>query len=153
MLLASALDRKLPEVNESARSLVPISKAHVAFQIKPELPTQPAGHPCLAFATPRAWLADGKRIAVERAPTQFGEVSFEIRSRLDGARRLEAIVSLPTDRPPRNVYLRLRTPAGWQLAGARADNDVALPFDGETIDLTGLHGVVHVTASYTRKRK
>ena len=46
----------------------------------------------LAFATPRAWLAPGKRIAVTGAPTRFGPVSYtlsasahEVRVQLDAA--------------------------------------------------------------------
>ena len=33
----------------------------------------------LAFATPRPWLASGKRIAVNAAPTSFGALTYEIR--------------------------------------------------------------------------
>ena len=33
----------------------------------------------LAFATPRPWLAAGKRIAVNAAPTSFGALTYEIR--------------------------------------------------------------------------
>src|SRR4029079_12043212 len=32
----------------------------------------------LAFATPRAWLKSGSKIRVDRAPTEFGEVSYVI---------------------------------------------------------------------------
>ena len=32
----------------------------------------------LARATPRAWLEQGKRIAVRNAPTDFGPVGYEI---------------------------------------------------------------------------
>ena len=37
----------------------------------------------LCFATPRRWLEDGQEIVVERAPTQFGDVSIPrpVRSR------------------------------------------------------------------------
>ena len=41
----------------------------------------PSGAPVgldLAFSTPRAWLADGKTISVQDAPTSFGPVSFSI---------------------------------------------------------------------------
>ena len=32
----------------------------------------------LAFATPRSWLADGKSIAVDGAPTSFGPLSYSV---------------------------------------------------------------------------
>ena len=35
----------------------------------------------LAFATPRPWLRAGRRIAVERAPTSFGPVSYSLEAR------------------------------------------------------------------------
>ena len=41
----------------------------------------PAGAPRgleLAFSTPRPWLADGKTIRVQDAPTSFGPVSYSI---------------------------------------------------------------------------
>ena len=41
----------------------------------------------LAFSTPRAWLAAGKRVAVTNAPTAFGPVSFAIETHARFARR------------------------------------------------------------------
>ena len=81
----------------------------------------------LAFATPRQWLGDGKKIRIDRAPTQFGEVSFEIRSVLSKG-VIEADVTLPP-RPPAKTLLRLRLPGRY---GTR------------TIDLTGRSGQVHL---------
>ena len=37
----------------------------------------------LAYSTPRAWLAPGKRIVVSGAPTSFGPISFTIDSAAD----------------------------------------------------------------------
>src|SRR5439155_21923327 len=37
----------------------------------------------LLFATPRSWLADGKKIRVLRAPTAFGPVSVAVSSELE----------------------------------------------------------------------
>ncbi len=50
----------------------------------------------LCFATPRRWLEDGKEIVVERAPTQFGNVSFHVKSDLKHDR-----VTAEIDMPPR----------------------------------------------------
>src|SRR5205814_6953195 len=38
----------------------------------------------LCDAIPPRWLADGQKLAVEKAPSAFGEVSFSIESRLGG---------------------------------------------------------------------
>jgi hypothetical protein len=60
-------------------------------------------------AIPRAWLADGKRVEVERAPTYFGPVHFQIESAADQG-RLMARVELLSDRRPGTLLVRLRHP-------------------------------------------
>ena len=85
----------------------------------------------LAFASPRAWLADGKRIQVVRAPTSFGPVSYVIRRRGDVVR---VVVEPP---PAPSLRLRLRLPsnrridgiaiAGHQLAFDRSSGTIHLP--------------------------
>ena len=65
----------------------------------------------LARGTPRAWLADGKQIKVERAATWFGDVSYSIQSNLaQGV--IRACASLPARNPAREVWLRIRHPDG-----------------------------------------
>jgi hypothetical protein len=102
----------------------------------------------LAFATPRQWLQDGKRIRIERAPTRFGEVGFTIRSMINRG-RVDADISLPDSSPP-DVRLRLRVPNGWHIARAEANgNPVAVT--GETIDLSSPHvRTIHVVATIAR---
>ena len=60
-------------------------------------------------AIPRAWLVDGKRIAIENAPTYFGAVDVNIDS---AAARgsLSAKVEFRDDRRPRTLLVRLRHP-------------------------------------------
>ena len=83
----------------------------------------------LCFATPRRWLEDGKQIVVERAPTQFGDVSFRIKSDLKH-NRVTAEIDLPP-RAPKRTLLRLRLPSGMKIASAN------MPTAGpETLDLT-----------------
>jgi hypothetical protein len=93
----------------------------------------------LAFATPRRWLDDGKQIVVERAPTQFGDVSFRMKSDVKNNR-----VSAEVDLPPRatsKTLLRIRLPAGKQIASAN------FPKVGqETLDLSGKTGHLSVVA-------
>jgi hypothetical protein len=102
----------------------------------------------LLFATPRKWLADGSEIRVERAPTQFGEVSIYVRSSLkDGA--VTADLKLP-ERTPSRTLLRLRLPEGWRVSSAEA-NGVKLEIDnGETINLAPVRGDVKLRATVTR---
>lgn len=64
----------------------------------------------LAQGTPRGWLADGKRIAVEKSPTYFGPVGFTIASAVAKG-EIRAAVEPPTRKPCR-IVLRLRHPEG-----------------------------------------
>jgi hypothetical protein len=98
----------------------------------------------LAYATPRAWLADGKAIKVENAPTQFGAVSYTITSKLnDGT--IIADVSLPP-RPATKTQIRFRLPQNQKLASATAGGKSLDVSSGVTIDLTGLSGKVTIEA-------
>ena len=87
----------------------------------------------LCFATPRRWLEDGKEIVVERAPTQFGNVSFRIKSDLKH-NRVTAEIDLPP-RAPKHTLLRLRLPEGQKISSANMPIAAA-----ETLDLSGQEG-------------
>ncbi|HSJ94335.1 MAG TPA: hypothetical protein VK896_09910, partial [Gaiellaceae bacterium] len=93
----------------------------------------------LAFSTPRAWLAAGKRIAVSDLPTSFGPISYSIEA---GERTLHIRVVVPSRTPPARLRLRLRLPPGERLGVVTP----ARPVDRrtQTIDLSGLRGTVVV---------
>ena len=57
----------------------------------------------LARGTPRAWLADGKKIIVERAPTDYGTISFTLESKVR-----EGIISAHIEAPQRGSYQAIR---------------------------------------------
>jgi hypothetical protein len=98
----------------------------------------------LAFSTPRGWLEDGKTIAVDRAPTPFGAVSYSIVSRL-ASRRIDVTATLPASASLRELKLRLRLPAGSAITAARETvSGRTVPFSGETLDLAGFTGAVTV---------
>ncbi|HVT29188.1 MAG TPA: hypothetical protein VHE81_14325 [Lacipirellulaceae bacterium] len=93
----------------------------------------------LCFATPRRWLEDGKEIVVERAPTQFGQVSFRIRSDFKH-NRVTAEIDMPT-RAAQHALLRLRLPQGKKIASCN------VPAVGqETFDISGRRGHCRVVA-------
>lgn len=106
----------------------------------------------LAFATPRPWLRPGRRIAVRRAPTSFGSVSYALEARPDS---VLATVDLPA-RPPKSVRLRLRLPRGQRLEWVSVNGVRVEPppgeRPGETVDLSGLAGRVEVMARYGSRR-
>ncbi len=60
---------------------------------------------------PRAWLADGRTIRLERVASYFGPLSLEVVSRA-GARTLEAAYRFAEDRRPAVLRLRLPHPDG-----------------------------------------
>jgi hypothetical protein len=98
----------------------------------------------LAFATPRAWLAPGKRIEVRRLPTSFGVLSYTLESE---ERRIRASLELPA-RTPGSLRLRLRLPDGKRIASVAIAGKPSPRFDRGTgtIDLSGQTGAVELVA-------
>ena len=103
----------------------------------------------LARATPRAWLEQGKRIAVRNAPTHFGLVSYEMASDVAHG-RLVATVNLPSRNPPREVVLVLRHPASAAIADVRVNGKDWTDFDAARgwVRLHGLSGQAQVEVSW-----
>src|SRR6266545_3125926 len=66
----------------------------------------------LAFATPRAWLRPGRKIAVSDAPTSFGTVSYSLSA---AAGSVHASLDVPSAGALRTLKLRLRLPRGRHL--------------------------------------
>ncbi|MFL5961320.1 MAG: hypothetical protein ACJ757_00305 [Gaiellaceae bacterium] len=98
----------------------------------------------LAFATPRAWLADGKDISVTDAPTSFGTVSYSL-SRRGGSVDIHLV--LPAHAHAR---LRIRLPAGERVSGVSLGSR-RLPFaSAATVDLSALHGALTLHAAVRR---
>jgi hypothetical protein len=98
----------------------------------------------LAYSAPRPWLEPGKSIDVEREPTSFGPLSYEIDA-LDG--EVLASVDVPSRNPPRTLSLRLRLPAGEKLVSVQVD-EKPVRFDARTgtIDLSGRRGSIAIDA-------
>jgi len=103
----------------------------------------------LARGTPRAWLAQGRRIALRSAPTYFGPVDYEIVSDVDNS-SITATVRLPSRRAPTEVRLRLRHPTAARMRSVTVDGKAWRDFDvtQEFVRLAGLQGTVHVVARY-----
>ncbi|HEY2778319.1 MAG TPA: hypothetical protein VGI77_10475 [Gaiellaceae bacterium] len=84
----------------------------------------------LAFATPRAWLADGATIEVKRIRTSFGPLSFSLQRT---AKTIRIDVSNP--KAPEPARLRLRLPAAQHLLSVRLGTR-RLRIDGRTSTVT-----------------
>lgn len=102
----------------------------------------------LLFATPRAWMGDGKEIRVSHAPTAFGEVSLTAKSQLKEG-RVVVDVELPKGGADKKL-VRLRLPDGYHVTSAEAAGKMLPVEKGETIDISTLRGKVTVTAKVAR---
>jgi hypothetical protein len=103
----------------------------------------------LAHSIPRAWLADGKRVAVRGLPTPFGPLSYAIDSRI-GAGYLDVELSVPNRRRIGELRLRVRVPRSKRVRLARIGRTTLAP-DGDTFDLTGRTGRLEMRV-YVRDR-
>ena len=103
----------------------------------------------LARATPRAWLEQGKRIAVRDAPTHFGAVDYEIVSDVEHG-RISATIEMPSRGGQAAVLLRLRHPTAAPIKSVKVNGRDWKQFDagGEVIRLEGIQGRVVVEAKY-----
>jgi len=103
----------------------------------------------LARATPRAWLEQGKRIVIKKAPTYFGDIAYEIASDVDHG-MITASIDFPSRRPINRVILRLRHPKSAPIKAVTVNGKKWAKFDAakETISLAGLKGRAEVVARY-----
>lgn len=103
----------------------------------------------VARGTPRAWLEQGKKIAVKHAPTHFGTLAYEIVSNVDHGGIL-ATVQLPSRNPPKSVLLRVRHPKEAPIRSVTVNGREWQQFDRdkETITLAGLTGTVRIATRY-----
>jgi hypothetical protein len=103
----------------------------------------------LAKATPRAWLEQGKTIAVTDAPTRFGNVGYELHSDIDHG-RISAVLHLPEGYRAA-TRLRLRVPGGKVLHAVTVNGTAWTDFspEQEVVNLpSGRQGKIAVEASY-----
>jgi len=87
----------------------------------------------LAGSCPRAWLAEGEEIRVERMPTHFGPVSYQL-APSRGGRRVRGSFRFEFHTKPRAIRLRLRHPEGASLRSA-AINGRPAQLEGEWVEV------------------
>jgi hypothetical protein len=88
-----------------------------------------------ASATPRAWLADGNRVALENGATYYGKTSLVIDAQTSSG--LITATITPPDRKPVPLRLRLRHPQGKPIQSITLNGKPYNPtgIDGEWISL------------------
>jgi hypothetical protein len=103
----------------------------------------------LARATPRAWMEQGKKIAIKDAPTYFGTAAYEIVSDVDNG-KINATVEMPSRKSQKEVVLRFRHPKSAPIKSVTVNGKPWTSYDKdkETITLKDLTGTVTVTAQY-----
>jgi len=74
------------------------------------------------------WLRDGQRVSVKNAPTRFGEVSYEIKSRADQG-YIEATINPSARQTPKLLVLRLRHPDGKPMRTVTVNGKAHHKFD------------------------
>ena len=92
----------------------------------------------LGFATPRAWLRPGRRIAVSGVPTRFGPVTYSLEA---SAHDVSVHVEIPKGKRARTIRLRLRLPPGERIVGLsahyrfnRATSTIEIPSRASSLD-------------------
>jgi len=83
-------------------------------------------------ATPRAWMAAGKRIAVNQAPTRFGPASFSIDS---GHGTAKVHLEPPTRDPVEAIKIRLRPPGDQRIRSVECTPPGKVEFNEDVIIL------------------
>jgi hypothetical protein len=104
----------------------------------------------LGFATPKRWLEDGKGYKVERAPTVFGPVSLNVKSKLAQG-EVVAEVQLPERNAPNKFLLRARVPDGWKVVSARTGDEKLVTDKQGTVDLSSHKGQLTIRFAVAKK--
>jgi hypothetical protein len=109
----------------------------IASQLIRRMLVQESGNELwLAWATPRAWLENGKRITVKNAATYFGPMSYEIISHT-GKDFIEATIDPPRRNPPPGMQIkfRLRHPTGKPIRSVTLNGNSVGNFGADTLTI------------------
>jgi hypothetical protein len=82
----------------------------------------------IAQATPRAWLRDGQKIELSRAPTYYGAISATIESRA-AAGEIRADVEMPRGNAPATLLIRFRHPDRQRMQSVTVNGQPWTDFD------------------------
>lgn len=76
-------------------------------------------------ALPRAWVAAGKPIGIEQAPTRWGRVDYRLETRDEN--RLAASIELPEKEQPKQLHVSFRHPVGKSLGTLIVNGEAIAP--------------------------
>ncbi len=104
----------------------------------------------LGQAIPRYWLSKGNKVGIERAPSHFGALSFELDADASGD-KIKAVVDPPERNSPKNIFVRLRHPKERQIKSVTVNGQPYEQFDAkkEWVILPGtVKGQQQIEVSY-----
>jgi hypothetical protein len=100
----------------------------------------------LGQGIPTAWLAAGKHVAVNNAPSEFGELSYRIDSHTDDSMHIS--LNPPSRRPPKEIRLCLRRPKDLSIASVKTTPIVPLEFSGQTVVFSNLKTPIDIEVAF-----
>lgn len=95
------------------------------------------------------WMKDGMKVAITKAPTTFGKVSYRIDSHVaDGY--IDATIEPPTRKSPKEIVMRLRHPDGLRMKSVMVDGIEHLDFDtvNEVVRVQPSNAAIKVHVEY-----
>lgn len=95
----------------------------------------------LGRALPREWVASGKEIRIDSAPTRWGKVAFRM---VTQERRVQATVELERPGAPAELHVKLRVPGSMKLG--------AVTVNGHPATLGGVHGDTVIIQTGNRRQ-
>ncbi len=102
-----------------------------------------------ARGVPRDWIASGKPIRIERAPTRWGRVNFEL-SASPETKTIKSTINLERPGSPKELHVKLRLPAGRKVTRVVVNNrETAIGNDQTIAILTGSEKHFDITATHT----
>jgi len=104
----------------------------------------------LGQAIPRYWLSKGGKVGIERAPSHFGVLSFDLEAEASGD-KIMAVVDPPARNNPKNIFVRVRHPKERQIKSVTINGQPYERFDArrEWVILPGtVKGRQQIEVSY-----
>jgi hypothetical protein len=104
----------------------------------------------LAKGTPRAWLEDGRKIAVKGAPTKYGKIDYELRSEIRKG-RVRGTLDLPPEGLGAALKIRLRVPDAKRMRKVLVNGKAWKAYDREQETVTlppAFKGPVSIEVAY-----
>lgn len=102
----------------------------------------------LGEGIPRQWLTAGRHVAVNSAPTVFGNVSYRIQMSSDGVGHIRIVP--PSSRTPKEIRLHLRTPGARAVESVRGATHVQMTYLTDTITFHELRQPIEVEVRFKK---